>query len=768
MASDNVVIQAILDFKDKLTTPMKKAEKSISEVKEEIRQLNNEMARFRVDALKKKLDALRSGKTTGGLLDVTKSLQSMGQLVIGANIVQGLAQISAAAFTAGEEVRKGALALETITGSTQNAAAAMSSIQEVALSTGSTIADTTNAYIAMANRGIAPTAETLTAFANVAAGSNKSMIQFTEAVADAVTGEYERLKEFGIKVTKDGDRLNVNFKGQTKQIGNSSAEIQKFLTDIGKVEFAGAAEKQTKTISAQLSILSQNFISAASGPNAFYTAVVDGLAFVNKNFQSFVDEVGGYVSSFARFFTEDIPNALNVLLRVTGQDLNSISTFWKKVWNDIIGYISPFTNSLWGIISDTRQWGVAFVVGLVDVGISIRGVFSKISTGVIYIWDKMIYEVTKSLNVLIGYINKVGDSAVLKKFNLSFTISEVDLTAPEKLAERIRKLDEEIRRQRELNERAGMLWSDEIAARNKRRLESLRDERDILKKNAEEVAKSQAAITTANEKNVKSVDKIKDSYYEASKVYEENASKLRDVQAALVKLEEMKVAGSISSEKYAAMHNSLTEESIRLQKVLAAGATTATTPVVDDKKRNDELQQANKQLKQYEETTKTINDQVGEHFKEGARSIQSAISDALFDTLEGRAVNFGRTLISIFNRIASEILASTVFQVLLGDYGSGSSQVGGLFGSLFGGARAAGGPVNSNKAYLVGEKGPELFVPKSNGSIIPNGSFGTERPVYVTIQAVDTQSFQDALSRNSRWLTDMVNATSRRYNLGRA
>jgi len=37
------------------------------------------------------------------------------------------------------------------------------------------------------------------------------------------------------------------------------------------------------------------------------------------------------------------------------------------------------------------------------------------------------------------------------------------------------------------------------------------------------------------------------------------------------------------------------------------------------------------------------------------------------------------------------------------------------------GARADGGPVESQTAYVVGEEGPELFVPHSSGTIIPNG-----------------------------------------------
>lgn len=44
-----------------------------------------------------------------------------------------------------------------------------------------------------------------------------------------------------------------------------------------------------------------------------------------------------------------------------------------------------------------------------------------------------------------------------------------------------------------------------------------------------------------------------------------------------------------------------------------------------------------------------------------------------------------------------------------------------------GGARALGGPVDPNKVYLVGEQGPELFVSKDAGTIVPNGAVRSGR-----------------------------------------
>ena len=46
-------------------------------------------------------------------------------------------------------------------------------------------------------------------------------------------------------------------------------------------------------------------------------------------------------------------------------------------------------------------------------------------------------------------------------------------------------------------------------------------------------------------------------------------------------------------------------------------------------------------------------------------------------------------------------------------------------GTILSGMRAEGGPVNAGGAYVVGEEGPELFVPRSSGSIVPNGAMSS-------------------------------------------
>jgi hypothetical protein len=77
----------------------------------------------------------------------------------------------------------------------------------------------------------------------------------------------------------------------------------------------------------------------------------------------------------------------------------------------------------------------------------------------------------------------------------------------------------------------------------------------------------------------------------------------------------------------------------------------------------------------------------------------------------------------------------------------------------FGGYAAEGGDISANTTYMVGERGPELFVPKTSGTVIPNnmlgGMMGNNQPSityngpYIAqMSAIDTQSATQFLSRN--------------------
>jgi phage-related minor tail protein len=79
------------------------------------------------------------------------------------------------------------------------------------------------------------------------------------------------------------------------------------------------------------------------------------------------------------------------------------------------------------------------------------------------------------------------------------------------------------------------------------------------------------------------------------------------------------------------------------------------------------------------------------------------------------AVLSGNNLRETLRGIAQDLLRLVFRQQV-------TAPLAGAIGNFIAGMRAEGGPVNAGGAYMVGEKGPELFVPGSSGSIVPNGS----------------------------------------------
>jgi hypothetical protein len=66
--------------------------------------------------------------------------------------------------------------------------------------------------------------------------------------------------------------------------------------------------------------------------------------------------------------------------------------------------------------------------------------------------------------------------------------------------------------------------------------------------------------------------------------------------------------------------------------------------------------------------------------------------------------------------------------------------------------RALGGPVEANKPYLVGEKGPELFVPRFAGAVVANSQMSTSGQTVNNyyINAIDTKSFEERLLQSNK------------------
>lgn len=153
----------------------------------------------------------------------------------------------------------------------------------------------------------------------------------------------------------------------------------------------------------------------------------------------------------------------------------------------------------------------------------------------------------------------------------------------------------------------------------------------------------------------------------------------------------------------------------------------------------------------------------------GTPQLQShiaSIGDALAGVvLEGR--NLGASLAQVFQQIAKDLLSSGIQNALSGLFGGATKTGGGgvfgtLLGGIFGGFRADGGPVSAGTAYVVGERGPEMFVPSASGQIIPNGGGGGTSEVVVTLGAgLEAQILRQAAGQSVQIASSMAQEQSK-------
>ena len=159
-------------------------------------------------------------------------------------------------------------------------------------------------------------------------------------------------------------------------------------------------------------------------------------------------------------------------------------------------------------------------------------------------------------------------------------------------------------------------------------------------------------------------------------------------------------------------------------------------------RQNQENKEAEDSLKKQGELT----DKLKEKMTEVGEEIEGSIKNNLRDAITG-AKSFGEAMSGVLNRIRDKILDAQIDKLLGGfgeAFGAGASGgekkgIGGFLGGILGGLFANGGQPPVNKISVVGERGPELFVPTSKGTIIPNSGIGGTSTTNVITVNVDAK-----------------------------
>ena len=230
--------------------------------------------------------------------------------------------------------------LITATGSVEAASKAFKDLNAFALETPFTLAESVNGFAKLTNLGLNPSREAMVSFANTSAAMGGSLEQMIEAVADATTFEFERLKEFGIKSSQEGDKVKFTFRGVTTEINKSASEVSEYLENIGNTVFAGAAIEQTKTLKGSISNLEQAYGNLAitsgelSGANDVFSKSNNDLAAAISD-PDFQKGMANLATAFAKIKASLIglsTDAFTAFIKnITTTDIEAIADTEKRI-----------------------------------------------------------------------------------------------------------------------------------------------------------------------------------------------------------------------------------------------------------------------------------------------------------------------------------------------------------------------------------------------------------------------------------------------------
>ena len=304
-------------------------------------------------------------------------------------LVGGLVALGTAAVNASAKMEGYRASLVTILGDADRAGMAMDRLSQFAASTPFSLDQAVQGFIKMRALGLKPTEAAMTSLGNFASVMGKSLNDAVEMAADASTGEFERMKEFGVKAKQEGDKVSLTFQGVTTTIGNNATEIMKYIEGIGNTQFAGAMARQMETFEGAMSNLEDTWFQtmAAIGDaglnksmGAVITLITDGLTSitpllvgVGNAMSGLIDGVVSIVSGVGEVFSAinqgggsgvTLMENLTFHFNMIGQVAQVAGAIIGGVFSAMGTLVSGAASILTGTFGQALDWlGISFETG---------------------------------------------------------------------------------------------------------------------------------------------------------------------------------------------------------------------------------------------------------------------------------------------------------------------------------------------------------------------------------------------------------------------
>lgn len=286
--------------------------------------------------------------------------------------------------------------LETTEGSSAGAQNAMKWVSDFAAKTPYELAQVNEAFVKLRAYGLDPKNGLLKTLGDTSAAMGKPVMQAVEAIADAITGENERLKEFGIKGSKSKGIITYEYtdkagQQQTKTVQASNRKlIESTLSAIWNEKYAGAMDKLSGTWAGMISNVSDQWARFANNTmNAGLfewmknklggvLATLDKMA-SNGELQAWATKTGNTLKSFAVHAWELGSSIANIMQR-----LASFVGGWENLGMILVAVkFLPLVLSIGSLLSTLGTASGAllmFATGTTAIGPALLAVGMKVKT----------------------------------------------------------------------------------------------------------------------------------------------------------------------------------------------------------------------------------------------------------------------------------------------------------------------------------------------------------------------------------------------------
>ena len=753
------------------------------------------------------------GQVQGQLRNMEGSVSRLTSLAAGLVAALGFQRIASSTISTIRTFQDLEATLKTVQGSAHGAAQAMELIREFTAGTTFQLAEVSTAFITLRNAGLEPTKGLMTDLGNIAAGMGQRMDSVAKAVFNATTGEFEMLKQLGIKVKKEGDRITAIFRGVETEMEFNTENIIAYLREIGATQFEGALADRLNTLTGAIS----NMKDAAAefqvaigdaGLTKALTGVTKEVIDVINNSDMLAIKIGHTATQAVHLLREGailLANNLDhvkgafgalIALKVASFIRGIASAMMLLALNPIgalvtgvialAGYLS-FKNGLGRTFAQLKAVikGVGEVISFIGRGFAQFGNFLKDKFKVVI--DKIKEVFLDFVNVAIkGYNNVARFIPLLEEFEGDAT----DLTGV------LVDMGKD-----------GLSYVSEKFVEGKQKLEEYTDG----------FLESQPLITNWGEGLIDLLIDVKEGTLEAGEAYDimrekekkmiEESIKLNKHKDRIVRIAEAQQGGTAGGTG-TTTDKGINKEAKKLEDALKRRVDQISRSLKTEEELLDDTYNQNlKDLKDYYGTRIAFDteylkmkDKLDKRYhQEQMKLSKQRVEDQLSIIRSGQMKDLDLTNLTadekkditkqttrdaigalaahnkemfMLNKALAlrDAIMSTAQGVskalAMGPFGIplavaigalGAAQIATISQQQYTGRRF-GGPVVRGQTYMVGEEGPELFSPGTSGSITPNGAMGG-RDVNITfnVEAVDAQSFNSALANQRDTIVAIVN-----------